>query len=101
MNMNFIVRAFTLCIAICICALPAQAQQPIPLDIPEAVALHALLQSHPELASAELRVRAAEARARSARAFRAPASLFFDAEEIALDDIGSANIMAGVEHEFT
>lgn len=101
MNRNFIARSLLPCMAVCYCALSARAQQPIPLDVPETAALQAQVVRHPELVTAELRVRAAEARVRSARTLRAPASLFFEAEELALDHIGSANIVAGLEHEFT
>jgi outer membrane protein TolC len=95
------VRTFALCAAACSWALPARAQQTIPLDIPEAAALRAALRENPRLLSAELRARGAEARIRSARSLRRPATLFLDAEEIAADEPGTANVTVGVEHEFT
>ena len=101
MDRNHIVRLVAVCVTTCINVVPIRAQQPLPLDVPEAASLRAQLLTNPRIVAADFRVRAAEARVSSARALRAPASLFFDAEEIATSDPGQANLSGGLEYEFT
>jgi cobalt-zinc-cadmium efflux system outer membrane protein len=101
MDRILIVRLVAIWAITCINAVPIRAQQPLPLDVPEVATVRAQLLTNPRIVAADLRVRAAEARVSSARALRAPASLYFDAEEIATSDPGQANISAGLEYEFT
>lgn len=94
------VRVFAFTAIACLLTVPLNAQQPIPLELPEAARYREALSRHPLLTSADARVRAAEARVGSARALRPPAALFMDAEELALGDPGGANLTAGLERDF-